>query len=205
MLDFVTKMSTLDQTLFYIGFGASIFFVGQLILMFVGGDAEADTGDFGDAGDADGEGDGGDDASSFKILTLKNIIGFLMGLGWGGLALHVDGGFSTTVTMIFAPIIGVLVMLLQATVFWLMLKLHAPNEETMDDAIGNTGKVYLAIPEAGSGKVSVTVNGKISILNAISIDGTPIKTHAQVEVVRVLNNELIVKEVKLVNLNSSAK
>ena len=198
-------MGTMDQTLFYIGFGASIFFVGQLILMFViGGDGDAD-GDFGDAGDAEGESEGADEASSFKILTLKNMVGFLMGIGWGGLALHVDGGFSTNVTLVLAPIIGIVVMLLQSTVFWLIYKLHAPNEETMDDAIGNTGKVYLGIPESGAGKVTVAVNGKISTLNAISADGVAIPTHAQVEVVRVLNGELVVKEVKLVNLNASAK
>ena len=203
MFDFVNEMGTMDQTLFYIGFGATLFFVGQLIMMFVGGDADGGDAD-GDFGDADGEGEGGDEASSFKVLTLKNIIGFLMGLGWGGLALHVDGGFSSTTTLIFAPIIGVVVMLLQSTVFWLMYKLHAPNEETLDDAIGNTGKVYLTIPESGTGKVTVTVNGKVSTMNAISVDGSSIPTHTQVEVVRILNSELVVKEVKLVNLNASA-
>lgn len=198
-------MSTWDQTFFYIGFGASIFFVGQLILMFVGGDADGgDGGDFGDAGDADGEG-GGDEASSFKILTLKNIIGFCMGLGWGGLSLHIDMELSKTITLIFAPIIGVLVMFIQSGVFWLMYKLHAPNEETLDDAIGKNGTVYLTIDGSGAGKVTLTVNGRLTTMDARSVDGTPIQTSARVLVKSILNSELIVEEVKLVNLNASAK
>lgn len=203
MFEFLNGMGTMDTTFFYLGFGASVFFLGQLILMFLGGDADSGDVDFGDAGDADG--DGGDEASSFKIITFKNIVGFLMGLGWGGLALHVDGGFSTTTTFIFAPIIGIGVMLLQSSVFWLMYKLHSPNVETLDEAIGSTGKVYLTIPISGAGKVTLTVNGRLSTMDAISEDGTAIETGAQVVVSKVVNNELVVKEVKLYDLNASAK
>lgn len=197
MFDFVNEMSNMDQILWYIGFGSTVFFVGQLSLMFIGGDSDASS----DTGD---DVDGGDDASSFKILTLKNIVGFLIGFGWGGLALHIDGGMSESATLIGATLIGIGIMFLYSTVFWLMFKLHSPNEETLDDAIGNTGKVYLGIPAGGTGKVTLTVNGRVSTMNAIAENGVAIDTHAQVEVVRVLNSELVVKEVKLVNLNASA-
>jgi len=198
-------MSTFDQTLFYIGFGASVFFVGQLILMFVGGDTDGNgvDGDFGDAGDADGDGDF-DEASSFKMLTLKNIIGFCMGLGWGGLSLHIDGGFSKAITYVFAPLIGVGVMFIQSLVFYLMYQLHAPNEESLDDAIGKNGTVYLGIDGVGVGKVTVSINGRLTTMDARSEDGSSIETNTKIVVSDVSNAELIVKELRVVDLNTSA-
>lgn len=186
MFDFVFEMSAWDRTFFYIGFGASLFFVGQLVLMFFGGD---------DSGDSDGDSDSDDGATSFKILTLKNIVGFLMGIGWGGLSLHVDGSFSQTVSLVGAVGIGIVIMLLQSSVFYLMYKLHAPNEETLSEAVGNLGHVYLEIPKGGMGKVTINLHGKIVTMNAFADDEKIIPTGAQVEVVHTQNSELIVKEV----------
>jgi len=65
--------------------------------------------------------------------------------------------------------------------------------------------VYLGISGNGVGKVTVTVNGKVSTMDARSSDGKDIPTSARIVVKSINNAELIVEEVKLVNLNTSAK
>ncbi len=109
--------------------------------------------------------------------------------------LHLDMKYGKLASTIGAVVIGVGVMLLQSLAFWLMYKLHAPNMQTLSNAIGSIGEVYLGIPAGGSGKVTVTVNGTLSTLNAISENNKDIKTNAMVKVVNVINDRLVVKEI----------
>lgn len=186
MFDFVNKMSVWDQTFFYLAFGATVFFVGQVILTFVG---------FDDDSDIDMEGDSDTDSyQSFQLFTVKNMIAMLVGFGWGGLAMHLEVGLGKSVSLLIAVIIGVGFALLQSSLMFLMYKLHAPNTESTMPAEGTFAGVYLNIPSGGIGKIQVDVNGKSCIINATADED--IRTGEFAVVKGIANGCVVVEKVK---------
>lgn len=182
MFNFISKLSAWDQTFFYLAFGATILFLGQIILTFVGFDDDADI-------DLDS------DSGFFQLLTAKNIVSFLVALGWSGLAFHIEAGLSKTLSIIFAIITGITFMFIQASLMWLMYKLHAPNDESTIPEVGATGTVYLSIPENGMGKISININGKLTVVGALSLDGLCINTNESIQVVKLSGGYPVVKKI----------
>jgi len=184
MFDFVNRMSAWDQTFFYLAFGSTVFFIGQVVLTFVGFDDDADI-------DMDGD----SDYDSFQIFTLKNMVAMLVGIGWGGLAMHMELGFSKSVSLVIAVLIGIGFALLQTSLMLLMYKLHSPNTESTTPTVGSVGRVYLTIPAEGVGKITVDINGKSCVVNATSPEGE-IKTGEYVSVVDNASGCVQVEKIK---------
>ena len=81
MKEFFANMDGTQQFYWYIASGASVIFIIQTIMTFVGADA-----DTGVDADFDGNLDGGD--SPFQLFSLRNLINFLLGFGWAGVSLY---------------------------------------------------------------------------------------------------------------------
>ena len=118
MITWWNSLSSMMQVLWGITLAASLIFVIQTILTFLGMggeggvDANVDV-----SGDVDfGGADGTFDADpSMNLLTFRNFVNFCLGFGWTAVLMH-DKIKSDALLMIFAIIVGVALV---AAVMWL--------------------------------------------------------------------------------------
>ncbi len=183
-------LSPLQKIHWGIALPATIIFVIQLILtLTAGGDTDMDG-----AGDHDGD-FSGDHGDGMHIFSVKSILAFLMFYGWGGLAaiekgMHVWWGVSA-----ISLVIGIIMMLFTAWIFFMLLKLQSSGTLVMENAIGKEAEVYLTIPakKKGNGKVQLIIQGGYKTLDAVTEEPEDIATGTFVEVVEVMNDTLLVK------------
>lgn len=166
------------------------FFTLRLVMMLVGGDADADGGfdaDI-DAADVDGAIDGADADSSgaFKVLSLQAISAFLMGFGWGGLGALRGSGWSLGTSVVVAGLSGAAMMWLLGTLLRFVHGLQSSGNLPIYQALQATGSVYAQIPAAGEGKgeVRLVVGDRERYYKAIS-SGEPLATGTTVRVVSI--------------------
>lgn len=170
---------------------STIIFVVQTIMSFIGiGDVETDF----DA-DIDCSTDSLDDAGAMHLLSIRNIIYFLMGMGWAGVSMwHTIE--NRILLAIFAIFIGCVFVAVFITIFKQMMKLQHNGAFDINDALGKTVDVYLRIPAnaEGMGKVQVSFNGSIQEIDARTNDDTTIPSGSKVRVVEVLDKKILVVE-----------
>lgn len=161
----------------------TLFFVLQLILSFFGAESPDDL------PDAEIDADHG---IPFQFLTLKNLIGFFTIFSWTGIAC-LEAGLSTPLTLLIASIAGLLMVGLMAGLFYLMMKTGADGTMKINDAIGQSGEVYLTIlaRRAGIGKIQVKVGGSIRTLDAMTDDEEPIPTGQLARVTHIVNENIL--------------
>lgn len=200
MIAWWNSLSTVMQVLWAITLSASLIFVIQTVLTFlgIGGDGGVDT-DMDMGGDVDlGGGDGTFDVDpSMNLLTFRNFVNFCLGFGWTAVLMH-DKVKSDFLLMLFAVIVGVALV---AAVMWLFKWLsgmqQSGNIDVHTAAIGCEGKVYLTIPgeRKGEGKVQITINNAVREYDALC-EGDTISTGAPIKVVGVINDHtLLVEEI----------
>ena len=165
--------------------GTSLFLL-KMIMLFAGGDSDADIGDA-DVGDADLGDSHMDGAESFTLVSVQSILAFFMGAGWMGLACREEWMLDKLPAMGAAVAFGFAMMVLSS---YLNLKIKSLNANPVnkidENAVGHTGRAYTNIPAKGEGmgQVEITLNGKQQILQANSA-GDAIKAFTNVKVVKV--------------------
>lgn len=182
---------------FYIvAIGSSFILVLQLLLALIGLGHE---GSGLDAGTADvGEVDMGADAladahlaehdTGLGLLSVRTLMGFLVGFGWGGIAVY-DWTHSAAGSIIAATAIGFGFMLL---VFWLMgqvFKLRDYGNINYANAVGKVATVYISIPakREGQGQVQVVVQGRLREVSAVSDEPERLAPGTKVIVTKMLD------------------
>lgn len=189
MSEFFSAMDPVQRFYWYLAIGASVIFLIQTIMTFVGVDA-----DTGVDADFDSNLDGGD--YPFQLFSLRNLVNFILGFGWAGAALY-----SAINNKVLLGVIAVLVGLLFVAVFFFiikaMMKLAEDNTFSLEATIGKSGDVYLAIPaeRKGRGKVFISVKGSTRELDAITDNKTDIKQGALIKVVALEGDLLIVEPI----------
>lgn len=168
---------------------ASLVFIIQTVLTFIGADVDAaglDGADIdapvGDVSDADLGGGG-------NLYTFRNLINFLLGFGWSVILLE-DAIPSTGFRLVVAVAIGVALVALVMWLFRLLGKMQqSGNIDVYKSAIGCEGTCYLTIPagRSGEGKVQISIGGAVREYNAQTEDGEPISTGTPIKVVDVIN------------------
>ena len=132
----------------------------------------------------------------FKLLSFQTMTAFLMMFGLVGFALARVEKLSTAFSLIGAVIAGGATAWLVALLFRGMGRLQSAGDYNPAQAIGQRGSVYLTIPAGGTGKVTVTVNNRLSVLDAVAEDKSEMKTGVAVEVLEIVaQNILVVKRV----------
>ncbi len=191
MKEFFANMDGTQQFYWYIAIGASVIFIIQTIMTFVGADA-----DTGVDADFDGNLDGGD--SPFQLFSLRNLINFLLGFGWAGVSLY-TAIESNVLLAIVAFLVGVLFIAFFFFIMRALLKLSEDNSFKIEDTIGKTADVYLSIPAAktGKGKVFISVKGSTHELSAITNSVDEIKNGSLVKVVSIEGDILVVTPLTL--------
>ena len=185
------SLSVLSKILWGVTLSATLVFIIQSVLTFIGADVDS-AADFDvDASDMGGDLDGG-----INLYTFRNFINFILGFGWTAILLK-DSIKSKTVLIIVAALVGVALVAIVMYLFKLLASMQqSGNIDVAKMAVGCTGKVYNPIPaeRGGTGKVQITISNAVREYIALT-DGDAIKTDTPIKVVEVLNdNTLLVEE-----------
>ena len=190
------ELSLVMKILWSVTLTASLVFIIQSVLTFLGADADADF----DV-DVDTSMDGSDlsniDGGS-NLYTLRNFVNFILGFGWSAILLQ-DSISSVALLIVVSAIIGVALVAAVMYLFkWLAGMQQSGNINLQKAAAGCEGKVYLTIPGArsGTGKVQITINGAVREYDAMTESEEPLKTGVPIRVVDCLDaNTLLVEEI----------
>ena len=172
-------------------FASGVFLV-QMIMTFIGiGDA--------DGGDADfdlGDGSGGtlDTGGTLQLFSVRNIINFLLGVGWGGVCF--SGSIQNhTLLALVALLTGCVFVAVFIMLFRQMRRLEHDGAFRVEDCVGQVADVYLRIPaqRGGEGKIQFSFNGSVQELPAIT-DGPAIATGQKVRVCEVIGGHTVLVE-----------
>ncbi len=189
MITWWTSLSTAMQVLWAITLSASLIFVIQTVMTFLGlGDHDADF-------DLDTS-DGSFDADpSMNLLTFRNLVNFCLGFGWTAVLMH-EKIQSNALLIIVSVIVGILLVTVVMWIFkWLSGMQQTGNIDVHKSAVGCEGKVYLTIPgeRKGEGKVQITINNAVREYDAVT-DGETIPTGRAIKVTEVINDYTLLVE-----------
>ena len=189
-------LSPVMKILWGVTLAASLVFIIQSIMTFVGADAGTDF-DM----DVDTSMDGSDLSNiegGSNLYTFRNFVNFILGFGWSAILLQ-GSITSIPVLILVSVIIGIgLVAAVMYLFKWLASMQQSGNIDLSRSARGCEGKVYLTIPAArqGAGKVQIAIAGAIREYDAVTEGEEPLKTGAAIRVVDVLDsNTLLVEDI----------
>ena len=215
MIDWWNSLEPAMKVLWAVTLSASLVFVIQTVMTFLGaaGDTDFDINtDMDTAGPsdiADGSADVGTDVETgetghlgtgMNLLTFRNFINFLIGFGWTAILLK-DSVPATGLRMLIAILVGIVLVAIVMLLFkWLTDMQQSGNINVFKSAVDCEGTVYLTIPgeRAGEGKVQITINNSVREYAAVT-DGPTLKTGQRIRVVEaVSSNTLLVEEINSV-------
>ena len=189
------ELSLVMKILWGVTLTASLVFIIQSILTFVGADMDSDF----DV-DVDTSMDGADLSNidgGANLYTFRNFVNFILGFGWSAILLQ-DSVPSVPLRVVLSVLIGLALVAAVMYLFkWLAGMQQSGNINLQRAAAGCEGKVYLTIPASrnGSGKVQITINGAVREYDAVTESETPLKTGTSIRVVDALDaNTLLVEE-----------
>lgn len=182
MLDTFKDLEFMQQLLWGLAAISSLVFVIQAIGVFIGFDADFDA----DAGETDF------DAEGFHLVSVKSIVCFVLGFSWTGV-IYYDRIESTFLLGLLCTVVGLIFMSLIAFALFQVRKLSKDNTFRTEQAVGQNADVYLRIPglKSETGKVTVSVNGSMHELEAMTEDADEIPTGAKVLITGVLQSNIV--------------
>ena len=188
MMDLFNSLEPLQKFFWTIACCASLVFIIQTIMTFVGLGTDTDV----DAGPMDGSVDSMEDGALSGVFSFRNLVNFLLGYGWAGVLLH-DSIEKGWLLQLIAIAVGLVFVLAFVFMFRQVMKLSHDGSFKMQEAVGLKADVYLRIPAArtGRGKVQVSVKGSIHEIDAMTDNDTEIATGGQVQIVEVLGDDLL--------------
>lgn len=197
MVEWWNSLSVMMKMLWAITLTASLIFVIQSVMTFLGADSGSDFDTDVDGLDAPDMSDGDMDAhgSGQGLLTFRNFVNFFLGFGWSAILLR-ESVSSKPLLIILSVIVGVALVTLVMLLFkWLSGMQQAGNINVFKSAVGCEGKVYLSIPgeRGGSGKVQITINNAVREYEAVT-DGPALATGVSVRVVEVISADTLLVE-----------
>lgn len=194
MIETFESMPTSLQVYWIMAAIASVIFIIQAIMTFIGFDSDADM-ELADAPDAIPEsGDADFDADGFHLISVKSIISFILGFGWTGVLFY-DTFENPMWLGLLAFVVGLIFMSVIAFLLFQMKKLDRDNTFRIEKVIGMNAEVYLRIPAArkDTGKVNVSLHGSMHELEALT-DGEEIPTGGKVKIIAKVDGETVVVE-----------
>ena len=196
ILDWYQALPPYLRAYWTIAIVVSIVFAIQMALTLIGlGDTDAG-GDMDlDAGGADmgdGNGDTMDTGGAIQLFTIRNMVNFLLGVGWGGVCLSgvIENRFLLAVAAIFCGCIMVGAFIIM---YKQLMKLEGHGSYRIEESVGQVCEVYLRIPgqRSGSGKVQISFQGSVQELPA-QTEGDAISSGTKVRVTQVVDKALLI-------------
>lgn len=202
MIDLWNSLSVAMKILWAVTLSASLIFVIQTIMTFLGADADSADFDINSDVDVNTDVDVATDAdasaghsSGIGLLSFRNLVNFCLGFGWTAILLQ-DQVKSTSLLLIIALVIGVALVALVMLLFkWIGGMQQSGNINVYKSAIDCQGTVYLTIPgeRSGEGKVQISINDAVREYEAIT-DGPTLKTGTKIHVIDVVSSDTLLVE-----------
>lgn len=188
MEQWFAALNLFEKIYWLVALVSSGIFIILIIMTLLGGDAD----DMGGDVDVEIEGDTG---IGFQFLSFKNLMGFLTIFGWSGIAC-IDGGLSKILTVFISVICGLLMMTAMAALFYYLAKLQSSGTLKLKNALNQIGEVYLTIGANRSkiGKVSITVQGTLRELEALTDESRDLTQSNVVRVKEITANGILIVE-----------
>ena len=189
MEEWWSSLGLFMQSVWCITLFASLVFVIQTIMTFIGMDTDGGM-------DVDVSADTATDGGSgpFQLFTFRNFINFLLGFGWSIISFEkaIENQF---VLILVSAVIGVLLVMAVMAIFRFMSRMEQSGTINMANAVGCKGNVYLKIPgeKRGEGKVQISIQGAIREFDALTV-GEELETGAPIRVVEVINDNTLLVE-----------
>lgn len=190
MNEWFSELTTIEKIYWIVAITSSVFFLIQMILVFVLGDLG-----FVEAGDPDVEIEV-DDGMPYQFFTLRNMVGFFTVFSWSGLAC-ISSDYSILTTLLISFFSGLVMMAIMSALFYFLSRMVSSGTMNYKNAIGKIATVYLPIKakRGGMGKVQIEIQGSIHELDAMTDEDTDFVTNTIVEVVKITSgNILLVKK-----------
>lgn len=185
MQEWWISMDTYMQILWTITLTASLIFVVQTVLTFIGMDADGglDMPDSGDVPDSSGE-------FPFQLFTFRNFINFFLGFGWTAISL--SGKINPYLAVLLSALVGAALVAAVMYIFFLMSKMEQSGNIDIAGATGCRGNVYLTIPggRSGEGKVQISIQGAVREFDAMT-DGEQLPNGCPIQVTAVLSQRTL--------------
>ena len=185
-----SALAGIQQVFWAIAIVFSVLFVIQFVFGLIGLDMDADL-------DVSAEGleSGASLEGDFSVISSRGIIAFFTFFGWTGV-LMLNAGGTTLSSIIAASVAGAAAMFIVGYMMWQFTKLNQEGNIDINNAIFNTGEVYLTIPakDGGQGKVHINIEGSLKELDAITENGESLPTGSFIRVVEVIDNQLLLVE-----------
>jgi len=196
-IDLWNSLNPFMKVIWSITLIASLIFIIQTIMTFVGADTGAD-GDFDASFDTDvdiADVDAAVGSGGSNLYTFRNFVNFFLGFGWTAVLLN-DSIKSRGLLLLFSVLVGIAFVAMVMYLFkWLYSMQQTGNINVYKSAVGCTGTVYLNIPaeRSGEGKVQITIQGAVREYNALT-EGDALPTGTPIKVVEVINPSTLLVE-----------
>ena len=148
--------------------------------------------DFVNGGDADVPGDSPDgDTGAF---SLRAIVGFLLGLGWGGY-IAMQNGFSVLVSTFAGLLLGAVLFIIIVAMMRFIYSLKSDGTLRYEELVGLRGTVYVTIPPHGEpgGQVQVAHPSQLVTMPAVQTGSTPLPAQSSIVVTHATSSLLTVQ------------
>ena len=182
MVDWWNSMIPAQQILALLAIPSTLILIIQTVMVLIG---FGDSGDGGDV-DADDVPDGDTDDGGLGLFSVRGIVSMLCIMGWSGVAL-LETTLPTALSLAIAFVLGVATLFGIAFLMRAIYRLQSSGNIDYGNAIGKVGQVYIPIPAGGKagGKVSITVQEKLTECDAIYVGDTTLSTGSYVRVTAV--------------------
>lgn len=191
MLNWWNSLIPAQQILALIAIPATLILVVQTVMVLLG------FGEGGDGGDVDADDvlDGDVEDGGLGLFSVRGIVAMLCIMGWSGVAL-LETSLPKTVSILIAFLLGVATLVGMAYLMKLVYRLQSSGNIDIGNAIGKVGQVYIPIPAGGkaSGKVTVTVQEKLTEFEAITVGDAVLATGTYVRITAVGDGGVLVVE-----------
>jgi membrane protein implicated in regulation of membrane protease activity len=194
MSEFFNRLHGVELFFLVCAVVGGVFVLIRLVVMMIGLDHGVD-GDLGGGGH-DVDGHHADSDVGFKLLSLQGITSFLMMFGLVGMALYHESRVGVLFSMSGAMAAGLVSVWIIAKMFSLVIKLQSSGTISIDSTVGAQGKVYMTIPENGSGRVLINVHNSLREYDAVTQDKRSLATGVSIRVVWVDGNVLVVEAIE---------
>jgi hypothetical protein len=183
-MEFLDQLDPLQRIFWYIALPATLIFLIQSIMTFMGTDAL-------DGTSADFNADLEDGPEPFQLFSFRNLIHFLLGFGWSGIAF--GGGISSPFLLLVITtgcgvgFVGIFFFIIRQ-----LLKLSEDNSFRIAETLNHQATVYIPIPahKSGSGKIQISVKGSIHEIPAMTA-GEKLEFGTLVQVTKIMADNLV--------------
>jgi hypothetical protein len=192
--EFWGSLDLLRQVLYCIAVPGTVVLIVQTILMIFGIGGESAEFDLPEVEAADLTTTGADGFGIMGLFTLQGIVAFFCVFGWSGIVVMNASG-SVALSLLLGFALGFAAMFGVAKAIYFMTRLAVSGTLDMKLLIGETGTVYIPIPEDKSkrGKVNIQLAERIVECEAICNSGA-LSTNTPVRVTDILGGNVLVVE-----------